>query len=134
MTAVIPAMRYEDAPAAIRWLCSVFGFEEHFVVPGPDDTIAHAQLTFRSGMVMLGSAYRDEEYGPHIKTARATGHVTHVIYVVVEDIDAHYARSREGGAEISRPLADTEYGSREYEAIDLEGYRWSFGTYDPLAG
>ena len=59
---IIPAMRYRDAPAAIDWLCRAFGFEQHLVVPGPDGTIAHAQLTFGNGMIMLGSA-RDDEFG-----------------------------------------------------------------------
>lgn len=30
-SSVIPAMRYRDAPAAIEWLCRVFGFERHLV-------------------------------------------------------------------------------------------------------
>ena len=41
---VIPAMQYRDAPAAIDWLCTAFGFERHLVVPGENGMIAHAQL------------------------------------------------------------------------------------------
>jgi hypothetical protein len=36
---VIPTMRYNDAEAAIKWLCEAFGFEKHLVVPGEDGTI-----------------------------------------------------------------------------------------------
>ena len=43
---VIPTMRYNDATAAIEWLCEAFGFEKHLVVPGDDGTIVHAQLVF----------------------------------------------------------------------------------------
>ena len=32
--AIIPAMRYHDAPAAIEWLCKAFGFEKHLVITG----------------------------------------------------------------------------------------------------
>ena len=53
---IIPALRYVDAPAAIEWLCAAFGFERHLVVPGDNKQIAHAQLTFRNSMIMLGSA------------------------------------------------------------------------------
>ena len=53
------------------------------------------------------------------------------VYVQVEDVDAHYARARAAGAEIVRPLQDTDYGSREYSVRDLEGHLWSFGTYQP---
>jgi uncharacterized glyoxalase superfamily protein PhnB len=53
---IFPALRYRDAPAAIEWLVGVLGFEKHMVVPGEDGGIAHAQLTFGPGMIMLGSA------------------------------------------------------------------------------
>ena len=43
---IIPCLRYRDASAAIEWLCAVVGFEKHLVVPGPNGTIAHAQLRF----------------------------------------------------------------------------------------
>jgi uncharacterized glyoxalase superfamily protein PhnB len=53
------------------------------------------------------------------------------LYVAVEDVDAHHARAVAAGAEIVRPLADTDHGSREYSARDCEGRLWSFGTYRP---
>ena len=28
---IIPTMKYDDAPAAIAWLCRAFGFEEYMV-------------------------------------------------------------------------------------------------------
>ena len=34
----------------------------------------------------------------------------------------------------AREIEDTDYGSREYTARDLEGHEWSFGTYRPEAG
>ncbi|HEX7441145.1 MAG TPA: hypothetical protein VF319_13720 [Caldimonas sp.] len=40
-SSVIPALRYRDAPAAIDWLCRVFGFERHLVVPDAHGGIAH---------------------------------------------------------------------------------------------
>ena len=52
---IIPTLRYKDAPKAIDWLCKAFGFERHLVVPGDNDTIAHAQLRYGNAMIMLGS-------------------------------------------------------------------------------
>ena len=61
---VVPCLRYRDAPKAIDWLGSVFGFEKQLVVPNEDGTIAHAQLSFGNGMVMLGSVSKVEnEFG-----------------------------------------------------------------------
>ena len=128
---IVPCLSYRDAPAAIEWLKKAFGFSENFIVPGPDDTIAHAQLAFDGGMVMVGSI-RDDAL--QMRTPCDLGGVTQSIYIVVEDADAHYARAVEAGAEIVRELEDTPYGSRDYSARDPEGHLWNFGTYRPAIG
>lgn len=133
---VIPGLRYRDATKAIDWLCRAFGFEKHLVVPGEEEgSIAHAQLTFGKGMIMLGSAGRhgggyDELVKP---PAEAGGICTQGLYLVVEDADAHLARARAAGAEIVLDISDKDYGGRDYTCRDLEGHVWTFGTYDPWA-
>ena len=69
---VIPGMRYLDAHAAIDWLCDAFGFEKKLVVPDGQGGVAHAQLTFGNGMIMLGSA-RDDDFGKLVKSPAAAG-------------------------------------------------------------
>ena len=125
---MFPFTQYENAKAAIDWLCQAFGFERHEVYEGEDGKILHAELAYGASVFMLGSA-ADTGFG--LKTARELGAVTGGVYVQVDDIDAHYERARSAGAEIVRELADTEYGSREYLARDPEGQLWSFGTYRP---
>ena len=129
---MIATVRYDDAAGMIEWLGKAFGFERHFVVPGDHGTIAHAQLVFGSGMIMLGTA-RDDEWGKIVKTVRAAGAPSGSVYVVVADCDAHHARATAAGAEILYGPRDTDYGSREYAARDPEGHIWGFGTYDPWA-
>ena len=130
---VIPTLRYEDARAAIDWLCEAFGFEQHLVVPGENGTITHAQLVFGNGMVMLGST-RDNEFGQLQKPPRALGGVgTQSPYIIVEDADKHYARAVAAGAEVVIPIKDEDYGGRGYSCRDFEGHVWNFGTYDPWA-
>lgn len=130
---VIPCLRYRNAPAAIDWLCSTFGFEKHAVHPNPDGTIAHAQLTFGNGMVMLGSVFaRDSEWGRLIKQPDEIGGAeTQSAYLVVSDADAIYARAKAAGAEILVEIKDEDYGGRDFTCRDLEGHIWNFGTYDP---
>ncbi len=130
-TTVIPTLRYNDAPAAIDWLREAFGFEEHLVVPGEDDTIAHAQLVFGHGMIMLGSA-RDDEFGKLQNPPSDLGGAgSQSCYVIVEDADAHYARAVAAGAKIVMEIQDEDYGGRGYSCRDPEGHLWNFGTYDP---
>lgn len=128
---VIPTLRYRDAGAAIDWLCRAFGFEPHLVVPGENDTIAHAQLTFGAGMIMLGSA-RDDDFGKLQKTPADVGGVgTQSAYIIVADADAHHARAVAAGARVVYALKDEDYGGRGYSCLDPEGHLWNFGTYDP---
>jgi uncharacterized glyoxalase superfamily protein PhnB len=130
---VIPVLRYRDAPAAIEWLCQTFGFEKHLVVPNEDGTIAHAQLSFGNGMVMLGSVLKDEtEFGRLMKQPDEIGGAgTQAAYVVVNDADAVYAQAKAAGAKIVIEIKDEDYGGRSFSCYDLEGHLWSFGTYDP---
>jgi len=128
---VIPCLRYRDAPGAIKWLCSTFGFEEQLVVPNPDGTIAHAQLRFGNGMIMLGSVV-DSEYGRLIKQPDEIGGAeTQSAYVIVSDADAIYQRAKAAGAKIVLDIKDEDYGGRGFTCRDLEGRLWTFGTYDP---
>jgi uncharacterized glyoxalase superfamily protein PhnB len=133
---IIPGLRYQDAPKAIDWLCRAFGFERHLVVPGEGGGIAHAQLTYGNGMIMLGSAARHGGgYDELLRCpAEVGGFNTQAPYVIVEDCDAHYARARAAGAEIVLELEDKDYGGRGYTCRDLEGNVWSFGSFDPWAG
>jgi uncharacterized glyoxalase superfamily protein PhnB len=130
---VIPTLLYADCPAAIEWLCHTFGFEKHAVYPGEGNTIAHAELTFGNGMIMLGSA-KEEGYGKLVTTpSKLNGATTQAAYLIVADTDALYERVKAAGAEIVKELTSTDYGSRDFSCRDPEGHIWNFGTYDPWA-
>lgn len=128
---VIPCLRYRNAPAAIEWLCQNFGFEKRLVVPNEDGTIAHAQLGFGNGMIMLGSVV-ESEFGRLMKQPDEIGGAeTQSAYLVVCDADAIYERAKAAGAEIVMEIKDEDYGGRGFSCRDLEGRLWSIGTYDP---
>ena len=128
---IVPALRYRDAPGAVAFLCRAFGFERRLVVPGAQGEIEHAQLTLGNGMIMLASV-RSDAFGRLIKLPAEIGGVeTQCAYVIVDDIDAHYARAKAAGAEIVIDIADQDYGGRVYTCRDPEGHIWNFGSYDP---
>jgi uncharacterized glyoxalase superfamily protein PhnB len=125
-----PCLAYEDAPAAIDWLCRAFGFSKRFVVPGLDGRIEHAELSLGTGVVMLSSPNAELQW------TSPRGHVgsaSHALSVYVADPDAHFQRALAAGARMIRPLQDEEYGARGYMAEDPEGHRWYFGNYRPGA-
>jgi uncharacterized glyoxalase superfamily protein PhnB len=127
---IFPTLLYEDARAALKWLAEAFGFEQTFATPGPDGTVAHAEIALGPGVIMLGSAPAGSDFARPADWREAP----QAVYVAVDDVDAHYEQARAAGAEITRELEDTDYGSREYSARDLEGQHWHFGTYRPSTG
>lgn len=127
---IFPALRYRDAAAAMDWLERVFGFTRTFATPGENGGIGHAELRLDAGTIMLGSGAPSLADEP----ARDFGEQRMSLYVAVADVEAHYARAVEQGAEITYPLRTMDYGSTEYGARDLEGIQWSFGTYLPTPG
>ena len=132
---IVPCLRFHDAPAAIKWLCEAFGFEERLVVPGEKEgTIAHAELVSGNGMVMLGSpdSHGGNDYDRKVRPASdLDGRTNQSISMWVDDADAHYARAKAAGAEILLDIEDQHYGGRGYTCLDLDGNVWSFGTFDP---
>jgi uncharacterized glyoxalase superfamily protein PhnB len=132
-SSVIPGMAYRNAPAAIEWLCRVFGFERHAVYPGPNNTISHAELTLGDGMIMLGSVMNNNHAALMKHPDEIGGAETRSDNLVVPDADAVYARAKAAGAEIIYDIEDKHYGGRGFTCRDLEGRIWNVGTHDPWA-
>lgn len=129
---LIPCLSYLDAPRAIEWLVQVFEFTPQMVVDGPGDTILHAQLTSGGGMIMLGSISKEGDYAKLMaQPADIGGRQTQTIYLIVDDVDAVYARALDHGAVMVLDIDDKDYGGRGFTCRDLEGHVWSIGSYDP---
>ncbi|MFE9122955.1 VOC family protein [Streptomyces sp. NPDC007172] len=124
-----PTILYDDAKAAIRRLKSAFGFTEVCVYEDEHGSVAHAELSYGTGLVMVGSRGREGVFAEAMANGGPVG-----VYVVVGDVDAHHARAAEQGMEILMEPSDQDYGSRNYTARDAEGNVWSFGTYAPRGG
>jgi uncharacterized glyoxalase superfamily protein PhnB len=127
MTAITPILTYRDPRAAIRFLADAFGFETRTLVEHDDGSIQHAELAYGDSVVMLATA---TDGTPERPSVPAGGHM---LYVAVDDADAHHARALAAGADVFEAPTDRDYGSREYGARDPEGGCWYFGTYVPAA-
>ena len=127
---VFPSLSYDDAQAAIDFLASAFGAERHSVHAGDDGSIQHAELRFGNGIVMLcpGRGEFPATRGKGSRSPAARSNSRSLSRPLLT------SRTRAAGAEITRELNDTEYGSREYGAKDSEGNSWYFGTYQPFPG
>lgn len=117
-----PTLKYDDADAAIAFLTGALGFTEGTVGRNAAGQVMHAELFFGGAAVLIGSR---TEPGSAFDTGRA------VLYLAVDDADAHHEKAVAAGANVTYPLVDQPYGSREYAVTDAEGNVWSVGTYRP---
>jgi uncharacterized glyoxalase superfamily protein PhnB len=122
---ITPYLLYEDADAAAGWLTEAFGAREVDRMHGGAGGL-HVELELGDGgRVYLGTPPGDF-HGP-----RRVGR-TSLLYVLVGDVDAHFARACEADAEVVEEPADQPYGHRRYTCRDPEGHEWTFAC--PLNG
>jgi uncharacterized glyoxalase superfamily protein PhnB len=125
------AVFYDDASGAIDWLCRAFGFEVRLKVEGDDGSIHHSELVFGDGVIMVGQAGAPEKAGNRRSPRSLGGANTQSIMIYVDDVDAHSARARAGGATIVSEPEVHDYGEdywadRGYACADIEGHHWWF--------
>lgn len=125
---------YDDAAAAIDWLCKAFGFEVRLKAEGEGGRIEHSELTFGEGLIMVGDTRAIAERPNAVpgKSPRSLeGAITQALCVFVDDADAHCEHARAAGAMIVDEPTTHDYGEdywadRGYRAADLEGHHWWF--------
>ena len=116
---VTPYLLYENGEAAIEFALRAFGFMEINRTTGGAGGL-HAELeTSQGGRIYFGQppqGFRNP------KTVGATSHV----YVLVDDVDAHYGQAVGAGAEVMEELTDLPIGHRRYGCVDPQGHEWYF--------
>ncbi len=121
---VIPLLVYRDIQSAHDFLVKAFGFESGGVDCGPDGQVIHAEICVGGTTIWLHRVTEEHKLSsPKTVDLAGAGLVIHV-----SDVDAHFARARDAGAQIDSNPTDQPYGQREYGARDPEGHRWWFGT------
>ena len=119
---VTPYLLYEDAEAAVEFLTRAFGFREVDRTIGAAGGL-HVELEVASdgSTVYLGQPPAGFQ-GP----AKVGG--TSLVFIVVDDVDAHHDRAKAEGATIVEELVDLPFGHRRYTCDDPQGHEWAFAT------
>ena len=128
---IASAVYYEDAAAAIDWLCRAFGFAVRVKIEGDGGSIQHSELTFGEGLIMVGQAGLENKPSFRQSPRALSGANTQNMMVFVDDADAHCEHARANGATIIKEPTTVDYGEewwtdRGYECEDLEGHHWWF--------
>jgi len=133
MQEIIPMLSYENGIAAIGWLEKAFGFVENKEMRFMEgDRLTHAELRLSDNVIMLATPSQDyESINKHRSYCKQTDKWLSVPWVVngllvyVDDVDAHFKRAKENGAEILSEIEEGFPGKR-YRCADIEGNRWMF--------
>jgi uncharacterized glyoxalase superfamily protein PhnB len=118
MATLVPYLTFRDGEASLRFLTAVLGFEVVTAQRTDDGAVMHAELRRGDALVMGGAGDAQPGAAPGL-------------YLVVDDVDALYARAIEAGAGAGYPPEDTEWGTRRARFRDPDGHEWSVGTYQP---
>lgn len=131
MTATLrSALFYQDPKAALAWLEKAFGFELAMLIEDADGALAHSQMTFGDGVVMIGQEWSADHKSPK----SVGGKNTQTVGIHIEtDIEAHFQRAKAAGAVIDQEPATQFYGDRTYRCRDPEGHIWTISqTVQPV--
>ncbi|MCG8588531.1 MAG: VOC family protein [Proteobacteria bacterium] len=120
---ISPYLYYKDVAGALDWLARAFGLRERSRISAPDGAILHAEMEYADGVIMLGCP------GPDYRNPKGLGETTQSLYVYVDEVDKHFQRAKEAGAEILEEPEDQFYGDRRYGATDPEGHQWYFAQH-----
>lgn len=117
---VLPHLVYQDIEQAIDWLTKVLGFTEHYRYGNP---ISGAQMHLGDAWIMLHGVR------PNTNTPAHQGYRTQSLTIFVEDVAAHFQKTKSADAKIVEDLHETIYGELQYGVEDLDGHHWLFSQH-----
>jgi uncharacterized glyoxalase superfamily protein PhnB len=121
---VTPYLLYEDGAAAIEFLTEAFGFREEMRTGSEGGMHAELEVAPDGGRIYLG------QRSTGFRNPAVVGK-TSLVYVIVDDVDGHYAHAKAAGAQIVDEPKDQSYGYRHYGCADPQGHDWWFAQ--PIA-
>lgn len=114
----------DGAAAAIDFYVAAFGAVEEHRLVGDDGRIGHAEIVIGNTRLALADEYPEYDTLGPLARGGTSVHFT----VVVDDVDAVFARALRLGATEVRPVADQFYGRRQGTLRDPWGHQWGIGT------
>lgn len=119
---VIPYINVEGAGAASDFYQKAFGARETARFPDSDGKrFMHIALEINGGTLMMADNFPERGW-----TGTAPGGVT--LQLVVDDIDAWWARAVEAGCTVVMPVEVMFWGDRFGSLIDPFGVRWAMNA------
>jgi PhnB protein len=122
---VVPYLSVDDAKKAIEFYKRAFGATERGIMPGPNDTIAHAELQIGDSVIMLSDPFPQAS----AKSPKELKGTTTGLFMYVEDTDEAIQNAVDAGATITAPAEDQFWGDRFGVIQDPFGHQWQIATH-----
>jgi len=120
-----PYLHVRGAAAAIAFYTKAFGATELARLPGPGDTIMHAEVKIGNSILMLS----DENPERGAISPQALGGTATSLMFYTDDVDAVFTQAVAAGAkEVMAPM-DMFWGDRMGNLIDPFGHQWAIATH-----
>ncbi len=120
-----PYLAVEDASRAIEFYKEAFGAEEVVRMPGPDGSVAHAELQIGDSKLMLSDPFPQS----NVRPPSERGGPTASIFMYVDDVDATFEQAQRAGAAVVSELEDMFWGDRFGTVADPFGQVWAMATH-----
>lgn len=124
---VTPTLVVDGAVKAMEFYAEVFGATERMRFPGPDGTIAHAEIEIGDSVVMVEDA--SPVMGTKAPPCAGLDGSPASLFVYVADVDATIDRAVRLGAILKRPTQDQFYGDRDGHIVDPFGHAWTIASH-----
>jgi PhnB protein len=124
---VTPSLTVQGGVKALEFYAAVFGATERMRFPGPDGTIAHAEIQIGDSVVIVED--EDPQRGTKAPPPGGLPGSPASLFIYVEDVDAVIARAVELGATLQRPAQDQFYGDRDGYIVDPFGHGWTVASH-----
>jgi len=123
--ALTPSLAVDNAAKAIEFYKRAFGATERGRMPGPGNTIAHAELQIGDSVLMLADPFPQSS----LKPPKELGGSSVGIFLYVEDVDEVVQQAIDAGATVTMPVEDQFWGDRFGVVADPFGHQWMIATH-----
>ena len=124
--AVIPALAFHGAAAAIKWYVNVFGAKEKMRMDNPDKTVAHAEISIGDNVIMLSEENLQYNTSPLTLKGNSVN-----LCVYVPDVDDVIKKAVDNGAKLI--MKGGSHNSSGYKGVRRWIFRvsWSWDQGQP---
>lgn len=125
MHTVTPHLAVRGASKAIEFYKRAFGAQEVLRMPGPGDSVMHAEVRIGDSVVFVA----DEFPGSPVQSPPSLRGTTAVLNLYVPDVDALFNQAVGAGAKVVMPVGDQFWGDRYGQVADPYGHVWAIASH-----